>query len=147
MELVSNIPFVIGNLLAKFNELGNPETVSRAAALAILPEMRDRIHVRGLKSDGKRIGTYSNSYLKVREKYNRGASREVILSLTRALENGYTLKPTENGYTIGNISPKNEEIMNHLTDKYGEVWLLTEPEREMTRLVADETAVKLINAK
>lgn len=147
MELVSNIPFVIGDLLSKFREIDNPETVSRAAALAILPEMRDRIHERGLNSAGTKIGTYSNSYLKVRERYNRGDSRDVILSLTRALENGYTLKPTENGYTIGNISPKNEEIMNHLTEKYGEVWLLTEGEREMTRLVAEDTAIMLLNAK
>lgn len=147
MELVSNIPFVIGNVLAKFRELDNPETVSRAAALTILPEMRERIHVKGLKSDGVKIGTYTNNYLKVRERYNRGDSRDVILSLTRALENGYTLKPTENGYTIGNISPKNEEIMDHLTEKYGEVWLLTEGEREMTRLVAEDTAIRLLNAK
>lgn len=147
MEITSNIPFVIGNILAKFRELDNPETVSRAAAIAIEPEMRHRIHVQGLNSAGAKIGTYSNSYLKVRERFNRGDSREVIFSLTRALENGYTLKPTENGYTIGNISPKNEEIMDHLTEKYGEVWLLTEGEREMTRLVAEDTAIRLLNAK
>lgn len=148
MEITSNIPFVIGNILAKFRELDNPETVSRAAAVAVLPDFRNRIHVDGKKSDGSAIGTYSNSYLKLRQKppYNRTSDPDVIASLTRQLENGYVLKATENGYTIGNASPYNDEKIKHLENQYGEIFQLTESEKELTQLVAQNTAIALMNA-
>lgn len=146
MEITSNIPFVIGTILSKFRELDNPETISRAAALAVLPELRNRIHVEGLDSKGAKIGTYSNSYMQVRERYNRTADKNVVASLTRELENGYTLKATENGYTIGNTSPSNDEKITHLEEKYGDIWLLTEKEQEITRIVAEETAIALIKS-
>jgi hypothetical protein len=146
MQITSNIPFVIGTILSKFRELDNPETISRAAALAVLPELRNRIHVEGLDSKGAKIGTYSNSYMQVRERYNRTADKNVVASLTRELENGYTLKATENGYTIGNTSPSNDEKIIHLEEKYGDIWLLTEKEQDITRIVAEETAIALINS-
>jgi hypothetical protein len=148
MEITSNIPFVVGNILAKFRELGNPETVSRAAAIAVLPEFRNRIHVEGKKSDGSAIGTYSNSYLKLRQRkpYNRTSDPDVIASLTRQLENGYVLKATENAYTIGNASPYNDEKVKHLTEQYGEIFQLTQGEKDLTQLVAQNTAIALMNA-
>lgn len=146
MTITDNIPFVIGNILAKFRELDNPETVSRAAAIALLPELRHRIHVEGKKTDGSAIGTYSNSYLKIRQsQYNRTSDSTVIASLTRQLENGYTLKATEKGYTIGNASPYNDEKIQHLEDKYGAIWQLTEKERELTQIVANETTLVIMN--
>jgi len=147
MTITDNIPFVIGNILAKFRELDNPETVSRAAAIALLPELRHRIHVEGKKTDGSAIGTYSNSYLKIRQsQYNRTSDSTVIASLTRQLENGYTLKATENGYTIGNASPYNDEKIQYLEEKYGAIWQLTEKERELTQIVANETTLVIMNA-
>ena len=148
MEITSNIPFVVGNILAKFRELGNPETISRAAAVAVLPEFRNRIHVEGKKSDGSAIGTYSNSYLKLRQRppYNRTSDPDVIASLTRQLENGYVLKATENAYTIGNASPYNDEKVKHLTEQYGEIFQLTQAEKDLTQLVAQNTAIALMNA-
>ena len=147
MEITSNIPFVIGNILAKFRELDNPETVSRAAAVAVLPELRHRIHVEGKKTDGNEIGTYSNSYLRIRQKYyNRTADTSVIASLTRQLENGYVLKATENGYTIGNASPYNEDKIKHLEEKYGTIWVLSQRENEMAQIAAEDTALRIMNA-
>ena len=146
MTITDNIPFVIGNIRAKFRELDNPETVSRAAALALMPELRHRIHVEGKKTDGSAIGTYSNSYLKLRQsKYNRTSDSTVIASLTRQLENGYILKATENAYTIGNASPYNDEKIQHLEEKYGAIWQLTEKERELTQIVANETTLLIMN--
>jgi hypothetical protein len=147
MQISDNIPFVIGNVLAKFRDLENPETISRASAAAILPEMRQRIHVNGLKTDGSPIGTYSNSYLKLRQsKYNRSSDSKVIASLTRQLENGYTLQATENGYTIGNTSPENDKKIEWLEEKYGTIWNLTEKERSDVMLVANEMAGKILKA-
>lgn len=148
MQITDNIPFVIGTIFAKFDQLSNPETVARAAALAVMPELRHRIHVEGKKSDGSKIGTYSNNYLKLRQRapYNRTANSEVIASLTRQLENGYVLTATEKGYTIGNASPYNDEKIKHLEEKYGTIWQLTEREREIALLTANEEA-KLLFAK
>lgn len=150
MTITDNIPFVIGNILAKFRELDNPETVSRAAALALMPELRHRIHVEGKKTDGSAIGTYSNSYLKLRQsKYNRTSDSTVIASLTRQLENGYILKATENGYTIDNLGNKikgeSKTKTEFLEEKYGEIWQLTEKERELTQIVANETTLLIMN--
>lgn len=151
MEITSNIPFVIGNILAKFRELGNPETVSRAAAIAVEPELRHRIHVEGKKTDGSAIGTYSNSYLKLRQRkpYNRTADPDVIASLTRQLENGYVLKATEKGYTIDNIGNTikgdSKTKTERLEEQYGEIWALSQREREMAQIVANETALLIMN--
>ena len=113
----------------------------------MLPELRHRIHVEGKKTDGSAIGTYSNSYLKLRQsKYNRTSDSTVIASLTRQLENGYILKATEKGYTIGNASPYNDEKIQHLEEKYGAIWQLTEKERELTQIVANETTLVIMNA-
>lgn len=147
MQITSNIPFVIGSILAKFRALESPETVSRAAAVAVLPEFRNRIHVEGKKTDGSAIGTYSNSYLKLRQKppYNRTSDPDVIASLTRQLENGYVLKATEKGYTIGNASPYNDEKIKHLTEQYGEVFLLSQRELEIAQIAANETTLVIMN--
>jgi hypothetical protein len=152
MEITSNIPFVVGNILAKFRELDNPETISRAAAVAVEPELRHRIHVEGKKTDGSAIGTYSNSYLKLRQRkpYNRTSDPDVIASLTRQLENGYVLKATENAYTIDNIGNTikgdSKTKTERLEEQYGEIWALTEREKEITQLVAQNTAIALMNA-
>jgi hypothetical protein len=113
-----------------------------------LPEFRNRIHVEGKKTDGSAIGTYSNSYLKLRQRppYNRTSDPDVIASLTRQLENGYVLKATENAYTIGNASPYNDEKVKHLTEQYGEIFQLTQGEKDLTQLVAQNTAIALMNA-
>lgn len=151
MQITDNIPFVIGTMLAKFRELNNPETISRAAALAVLPELRERIHVKGENSKGTKIGTYSNSYMQVRERYNRTADKDVVASLTRQLENNYTLKATENGYTIDNlgntIEGDSKTKTDYLTEKYGDIWQLTEHEIEITRIAAEATSQAILNAK
>jgi hypothetical protein len=152
MEITSNIPFVVGNILAKFRELDNPETISRAAAVAVEPELRHRIHVEGKKTNGSAIGTYSNSYLKLRQRkpYNRTSDPDVIASLTRQLENGYVLKATDKGYTIDNIGNTikgdSKTKTERLEEQYGEIWALTEREKEITQLVAQNTAIALMNA-
>lgn len=146
MQVVSNIPMMIAGMMKKFTELQNPETVSRAVAVALQPEIRNRIHVEGKNSQGGKIGTYDNTYLKLRQtKYNRTSDSTVVASLTRQLENSYTTKPTEKGYTIGFTSPGSEEKVKHLEEKYGIIWALTDGESEMVKLVAEDMATKLLN--
>lgn len=54
-------------LLAKINALiDNPDQILRQVALAVLPELRHRVHVEGKDSAGNQIGTYSPEYMKLR---------------------------------------------------------------------------------
>jgi hypothetical protein len=146
MEITSNILDVIVDLGIKFKELGNPEQVSRASAMAVMPELRERIHVDGKDSKGAEIGEYSNSYLKLRQKkYNRTSSKTVIASLTRQLENSYILSADEKGYNIGVATPLSEQKIQWLTDKYGLIWELTEAEKTIAFNAAIQQTNKILN--
>ena len=135
---------MIAGLMRKFNELENPETVSRAVAVALMPEIHNRIHVEGKNSQGNAIGKYSNTYLKYRKKQGR-MENTVVASLTRMLEDSYTAQATDKGYTIGFTSPGSEQKVKHLEEKYGTIWALTEKESEDAKLVAEITATQLLN--
>ncbi len=144
MEFTTNIGFVIQEFNQLLLEVENPETISRSVALALLPEMRKRIHVDGKKSDGSKIGEYSNSYLKTRQRFNRGPSKEVVASLTRQLENSYTLAADGDGYTIGVSTPESEEKIFRLEERYGNIYGLTEGEKEIAKIVAADTFTELL---
>lgn len=54
-------------LLAKINALiDKPDEILRQVALAVLPELRHRVHVEGKDAAGNQIGTYSPGYMKLR---------------------------------------------------------------------------------
>lgn len=147
MQYFSNIYQVIGDLVTSINALEYPETVSRAAAAAVMPELRERIHERGEKPDGSPIGTYSEKYKALREseKYNRTEGDRVVLSLTSNLEESYTLAAQDNGYTIGVLGGDlNANKIEWLTKKYGNVWELSQREQEMAKIAVEETARKLL---
>lgn len=83
------------------------DKMTRLQATTLLKEMRKRIHVSGMASDGRPIGTYSKSYLKyVRPKFGRKEGGKVVLSLTRSMENGMILFPIANGTAIGYATPE-----------------------------------------
>jgi hypothetical protein len=70
--------------------------------------MTKRIHIDGGASDGGQIGRYSKGYLALRErKYNRSKDSKVIVSLTRQLENNWSVIATDQGYGIGFLNPFN----------------------------------------
>ena len=144
MTLTSNISTLVSGLIANIGQLDNPETVSRAAAAAVLPELRERIHERGEKPDGSPIGTYSNSYLRLRAREGKGNDASVIVSFTRALQNGYTLAASDNGYTIANISPDGDMKVGYMIERYGDIWQLSETEQNMALIAANETAKALL---
>lgn len=146
MNLSSNIKVVIADILSNVKEINNPETISRAAAAAVMPELRERIHERGEMPDGSKIGTYSNSYLKVRQREGKGSDTNVIISFTRALQNGYTLTATDDGYTIGNISPDGDMKIGYMIELYGDIWKLSEAEEKIALIAAQDMANKLLNA-
>lgn len=139
----------------------------RTLAVSLIPEMRQRIHVDGKKSDESTIGTYSNSYLKRRQNkpYNRTADSKVILSLTRQMENDLSVvddgkgsygvgfknkaiyKPTMKRSTKAKIRiVSNLQKALWMEEKYGEIYSPTKSEREVLKRAADKfiNEIKLV---
>lgn len=71
----------------------------KTGAFDALSQMTERIHQKGEAADGSGIGTYTNNYLKLRQKkpYNRTADSKIIVSLTRRLENDWGVIQTDKG--------------------------------------------------
>lgn len=103
MRIQTNIGQVAKAIAEKLKILKDPEYLLRPVALGLIDKMTQRIHVDGKASDGGEIGQYSNSYLKARQRkpYNRTADRKIIVSLTRQLENDWSVIATQRGYGIG----------------------------------------------
>ncbi len=67
MQYQSNVSKVTGSIREKLIALGqNPDPMLRTVALAVLPELKKRVHVDGKDSSGNQIGVYSPSYMQVR---------------------------------------------------------------------------------
>lgn len=63
----SNINRVAGSIAEKLKSLQeNPDPMLRTIALAVLPEVKKRVHVDGKDSSGSQIGTYSPGYMQLR---------------------------------------------------------------------------------
>lgn len=115
-------------LKARFQTLANPEYLLRPVAFDLIALMTQRIHSDGKDSEGLAIGTYSKGYMAVRTgnysnatrnkkgkltsagvdkngkerpKYNRTADTKVVVSLTRQLENDWSVIQSKGGYGIG----------------------------------------------
>lgn len=72
----SNISVVIKARLEQIQALkDNPDPILRAVALAVLPELKHRVHVDGKDSSGGQIGTYSPGYMVVRTGNYKDAAR------------------------------------------------------------------------
>lgn len=112
----------------RFAVLANPQYLLRPVAFDLIALMTQRIHDRGQASDDLAIGTYSKGYMtvrtgnyknaqktksgkikdagvdkngKTRPVYNRSADTKVIISLTRQLENDWSVVDNGNSYGIG----------------------------------------------
>lgn len=96
------------DLEQRVEKLKNKDYLLRPVAIETIPLMTRRIHQNGVASDGSQIGTYSSSYLKLRqEKYNRSGDSKVIVALTSQLENDWSVIATDKGYAIGFNNPFN----------------------------------------
>jgi len=78
-----------------------PAEYMRPVVLFLAGEVRHRIHVRGLTSEGTPIGTYGNSYMRERERHNRTDSRKMIYSLTRQMEQDFVPVADGNDFGLG----------------------------------------------
>lgn len=110
LVIKTNLDQVLSNLGQSLKTIMDHNYLLRPVAIEVLPMMTERIHKEGKASDGGQIGTYSNNYLKyARKKAGRGQSPVIIVSLTRQLENNWSVLETTNGYGIGFTNPFNAD--------------------------------------
>lgn len=130
----------IGKTISKYQNvisaIQDKDKLLRSCAAGVLPVMKDRIHVKGLDSEEKPIGMYSEGYMKVRtgnygnskrftkgknkgktkdagaysrgknagkprKQYNRTSDPKKVYSLTRQMENDFSVQATDKGYGLG----------------------------------------------
>jgi hypothetical protein len=132
MTIKSNIKVISGRIKQQLEQLKNKEYLLRPVAIEVIPLMTERIHQNGQASDGGQIGTYSNSYLRLRQaKYKRDSNTTVIVSLTRQLENNWSVIATQNGYGIGFTNPFNLQKARWVEGNKGKtIFNLSESEQQ-----------------
>lgn len=122
LTITTNLDLVLTNLGQSLSTIMDKNYLLRPVAIEVLPMMTERIHKRGEASDGSQIGTYSNNYLKyARKKAGRGQDPKVIVSLTRQLENNWSVLETSNGYGIGFTNPFNADKLRWVEEIKGKI--------------------------
>lgn len=116
-----NIKQVGERIKEQIQQIADPEYLLRPVALEQIRLMATRIHEDGTASDGGPIGTYSKGYLKLRQsKFNRTSDPKTIISLTRQLENDYSVVRTPLGYGVGfnnTFNYKKADWVEHIKKK------------------------------
>ena len=119
--------------------LEETDSLLREIATTLLAEMRDRIHERGIKSDGTQIGTYSNTYLQYRIDQDKGSASNVTLFFTGQMQNDFNVAPVgENAYGLGYSNGLNFDKANWAEDRFGIIFEPTEQEFQQIEDVAAE---------
>lgn len=104
----TNIGEVNERIEGKLKKLGDKEYIPRILSFDLIDLMTKRIHVDGLAADESQIGGYNSQYLKLRQsKFSRSTDKKIIVSLTRQLENDWSVIATNSGYGIGFLNPLN----------------------------------------
>lgn len=145
--LTTNIGEVTDSIKGKLAKLGDKEYIPRILSFDLIDLMTKRIHESGQASDGLGIGSYSSDYLKLRQKkYSRSADTKIVVSLTRQLENDWSVIATNSGYGIGFLNQFNFQKARWVEQNKGKViFNLSASEQQyvndtVTKLVKDALA-------
>jgi len=110
----SNLKDVVSSIVGRVKSINDlnaeqRDKMLRTIAFDTAAQMKVRIHQDGKNSKDTAIGEYSNSYLKFRENNGRGTDKKVILSLTRQMENDFSIigGSGATGYDLGFKNPDN----------------------------------------
>ena len=149
IKINTNLAEVNARVAAKLNKLQDKEYLLRPLCFDLIELMKIRIHEEGKNASGSPIGTYSTNYLKERQrKYKRSSDNKVIVSLTRQLENDWSVIATEKGYGIGFKNPFNLKKAKWVEDKKGIIFSLTSQENEYALdFILEKTNKALSNDK
>lgn len=141
ISINTNIAEVNARITAKLNKLKDKEYLLRPLCFDLLELMKKRIHEDGINASGTSIGTYSTSYLLQRQrKYQRNSDPKVIVSLTRQLENDWSVIATSRGYGIGFKNKFNLQKARWVEAQKGVIFSLTaEENRYASDFIAHKT--------
>lgn len=153
MIITTNLDEVLGRLVGKLKDLNNPngearDLMLRQVASDTVAQVTYRIHTEGLNSEGKPIGEYANSYMKIRATYNRTSSKKIIFSLTGQMENDFGIVANQaNRYGLGFKNKINADKAQWLQERsdFGRVYDLTEKEKAHANLVANDFIAEYLN--
>lgn len=127
----TNIAEVNARINEKLNKLKDKEYLLRPLCFDLLELMKKRIHEDGKNAGGSSIGAYSKGYLRLRQtKYKRNSDPKVIVSLTRQLENDWSVIATSKGYGIGFKNKFNLQKARWVEDMKGRIFSLAPQENK-----------------
>jgi hypothetical protein len=131
IKIKTNIGVVTEAIRKRLEILKDKEYLLRPVCFDVIDLMTQRIHGRGEDASGNQIGTYRESYLKLRQKaFQRSADKKIIVSLTRQLENDWSVIATPNGYGVGFLNPFNLQKARWVElQKNKRIFELGEPEK------------------
>lgn len=124
------------DLIIQLKELQtNEQSWMRPVVTALIGEVRNRIHVEGLRADGGPIGEYKNPYLRFRQqKHNRTADTKMIYSLTRQMEQDFVPVAESDVYGLGFNNTHNFDKATWQEERRPGVYDLSEKEIELAEI-------------
>lgn len=150
ISITTNLNEVIGSLVQKMqsvNQLNGPDRdkLLRMVASDTIANMHERIHVKGLDSNGVPFGEYSSKYLKIR-KANGLTGNKIILRFEGQLEKLTIVANSDNKYSIGWISDFNGQKAEWMEKRFGKIYDLTDSERAHVSMVAEDFIKQLLES-
>lgn len=148
IRIRTNIKQVTGDIASKLRVLKDKEYLLRPVMFGLIDKMTSRIHNEGRSSDGNQIGGYSNDYLNRRQNppFNRTGDTKIIVSLTRQLENDWSVIATDRGYGIGFKNPFNLQKARWVEQGQGKkIFSLTNEENEYVVDYLNELTQQALN--
>lgn len=122
--------------------LEETDSLLREIAGSLLADMSDRIHEKGMKSDGTQIGRYADSYLQFRINQGKGdppSDPKVILFFGGEMQRDFKILPVgDNAYGLGYSNSLNFDKANYAEAKYGIIFEPTDEEFQKIEDVAAE---------
>ena len=148
LTIISNIGPVSKLLAERLQVLSNPEYLLRPIAFDVIDLMTKRIHIDGKDSSNGQIGTYSSGYMRERARNNRKEGTKVIVSLTRQLENDWSVIATPKGYGVGFKNIFNAKKMRWVEGTYDkEIASLAPEELQHVSEMVTELVQKALSGK
>lgn len=111
--------------------IDNQEPFLLAIASSVLATVAYRVHTKGKRANGTDLGTYSSKYMKERERNNRTDERKVVASLTRQMENDFSVVAEGSSVGLGFKNVENFKKAGYVEQMYPGTYLLTSEEEDI----------------
>ena len=131
----------------KLKSLQDPKNIN-PVLLTVHQQVKRRIHDRGRAANNSRIGSYSDGYLKKRQKKGLGSNKKVILEFTGQMRRDFV--PIKLGqYVVGSgfNNPENFKKARWVEETYGKViYALTKKETNLLTSLLQKRADKILSS-